>query len=337
MSLLMALIDKAVGNSLGAKSEIASSVFYAASDVANVADGILDNVPGYSKTKDIISSKIENAKTAREEKEASIEYQNELKEKEASFERKLSTIENRLNSFEEKCVNAEKKWNQKTIVEKIKVTPVNPLAVLLGDKGLDKLIKINPENTKIVACGTRGGKTHSHLFDPLPMITWRNMFFEFYDSQGNVLYSIKGKESYIGKCFNLHIKDGNGVLVAEVQEDLLAMRVPIIHEWEPHNYSLFVKGKKIGTIKTAFKGPSMDKKYNLIIKNVKYEATRNIANSKFVVKDLKHNEVLKINGVSAFTLPLDYCYAMDISKELSSDEAVTIFAAMLASAFSSQK
>ena len=345
MSLLFALIDKALGDSLGAGFEVADTALNIAGKVVDttinvaaeatvIADDILENVPGYSLTKDKVGDAIAAAHEAKQKKNSTQIIDDKKPQNTGS---KINKMDQLINKIDYKLKQREQNYNSMTKIDQLKQRPTNPLAVLLGNKGLNSLLKKNPDCIKFVACGKRWSKIHAHLFDPLPIIDWHRMTFEYYNLDGDVVFSIKGKESYIGKCFDIDIHNDKDEVVGEVREKIIAMRIPLIHEWEPHNYSLYVHGNLLGTIKTTFKGPGMNKKYDLKILGEKWTATRNLANSKYVVLNDKKEKMLEVTGINSFTLPLDYCYSMDINRNLSTEVAITIFSALLASAFSSQK
>lgn len=251
---------------------------------------------------------------------------------EAQLEEK---IEKKFNRFEEKINSLEKKvedYENKNIVEQIESRPHNYVSNILGNKDVSKLLNENPQNKKLIAYGFKGSGFKTGLL----LETWhyKGISYEFYNVSGEKLYSSKGRESTVAKCYHIGIFNADENEIASVNEHLLAVRTPIIHENDPHNYTLEKAGRVIGEVKTAFKGVKLDKQYNIRLSGQKWSATRNIVNSKFKVFNQDKKLMLSINGVNA--LQIRNLYVLDISTELNEEIALQLFSAMVASSNSTK-
>lgn len=247
---------------------------------------------------------------------------------ETKIEEKFKNVENKIDAIGEKV----DKYEKQTIVDQIQSQPHNYLSNILGNKDIKKLLKENPQNTKLIAYGYKGSTFKTGFL----LETWhiKGIVYDFYNSFGDKVYSSKGRESTVAKCYHIGIFDSNENEIASVKEHLIAVRAPIIHENDPHNYSLERGGKVVGEIKTAFKGIKLDKQYNIIIGGKKLSATRNVVNSRFKVFNQDNKKMLSINGVNAFQLR--NVYVLDIAPELAEDIALQLFSAMVASSHSNK-
>ncbi|WP_044937762.1 hypothetical protein [Pseudobutyrivibrio sp. LB2011] len=247
---------------------------------------------------------------------------------EEKIDYKINGIEERLESVERKIED----FGRKSIVEQAKALPHNYISNLLGNRDINKLLDENPQNKKLVAYGYKGGTMKTGLL----LESWhiKGIVYDFYNNSGEKLYSSKGKESTVAKCYHIGILDSDENEIASVNEKLLAMRAPIVHENDPHSYSMEKNGRTIGEIKTAFKGIKLDKQYNIKIFGQKWSATRNVVNSRFKVFNQNKEQVLSINGVNS--LQIRNLYVLDISPELEDDIALQLFSAMVASSHSNK-
>ncbi len=294
---------------------------HVAGHVLNAADNGLDKFPkakeniksGFSK----IGEKLDNIDESK------------VEEKLDRFEKKLDGIEKKCETIEERYINYDE---DKGIVDEIQSLPHNYLSNILGNKDISKLLNENPQNKKMIAYGFKGGTAKSVLI----LETWymKGIVFEFYNESGEGIYVAKGRESLTAKCYHIGIFDSNGREISSVDEELLAIRAPIIHENNPHNYKLRKNGKVIGEVRTAFKGIKLDKQYNIKIQGQKWSATRNIVNSRFCVFDENKKQMLSINGVNA--LHLRNIYVLDIAPEVEDELAIQLFSTLLASSYSTK-